>query len=142
MLRSRKVSSHVCLGCAESLMDWLCVVKTRVLSSWRQASRVSQAVLVAGVCSMIIHLAALVSSYWQHRSNAYGSSHSGLWSVCILGRCDSFSHHQVYGKHTYALGQILLHDIGFRLHSLTHSHVVGLTSWHRSSFGADAASVA
>ena len=70
----------------------------RFLRGWKHASLASIVTLIASVFAWMTHIIALTSPYWEYMEDDYGNSYSGLWTVCIMGRCDQFINHPLYGK--------------------------------------------
>ena len=47
----------------------------------------------------LMHMASMISPYWEFAQNESGSSHSGLWKVCIFEKCGFFIYHNLWGEY-------------------------------------------
>ncbi len=74
----------------------------------------TRASVILGVTGLLADIVAIAAPSWMHAENQHGSSHSGLWTVCIMDICDQFRHHQLYGKFFFSKNSIFFFIFRFQ----------------------------
>ena len=67
------------------------------MAGLKSASVCARVAALLMLFALATNLTAAVSPYWMEAHNELGSSHSGLFRVCILGKCDDFIRHSLKG---------------------------------------------